>query len=88
MTSHTRTVALASTLTLGFFGEALAHAHFKAATPATDGTIATAPAKLDLKFSEGVNPSFQASGCHFRHNSDIQCPVSGSNSPLLPATTA
>ena len=37
---------------------AFAHAHLKSATPAMNGSVATAPSELDLTFSEGVNPKF------------------------------
>lgn len=58
MKHRLRLLALGSTLTLGFAGAAQAHAHLKSAMPAMDGTVATAPAELDLSFSEGVNPKF------------------------------
>ena len=58
MNIHIRHAAVASLLTFGLVGQALAHAHLKAATPAMDGTMATAPTELDLDFSEGVNPKF------------------------------
>jgi methionine-rich copper-binding protein CopC len=45
---------------LGLFmiGQAFAHAHLASATPAVDGTVATSPAELDLKFSEVINLKF------------------------------
>ncbi len=53
-----RTLALAAALTLAAGGPALAHAHLKSSVPAAGGTVAAAPAELDLSFSEGVNPKF------------------------------
>ncbi len=41
-------------------GPAFAHAHLKAAVPAVDGTVNTAPAAVDLTFTEGVNPKFSS----------------------------
>ena len=58
MNIHIRRLALASALTFGLIGQASAHAHLKAAVPAMDGTVASAPTELDLDFSEGVNPKF------------------------------
>ena len=58
MTTYARTIVIAAALILGFVGEAFAHAHLKAATPAIDGTVATAPKELDLSFSEGVELKF------------------------------
>lgn len=58
MTLRIRLAVLAAALTVGFTGQAAAHAHLKAATPAMDGSVATPPAELDLGFSEGVNPKF------------------------------
>ena len=58
MTARIHPIVLASVLTFGFVGQAFAHAHLKAAMPAMDSTVATAPTQLDLDFSEGVNPKF------------------------------
>ena len=58
MTRRITLLVLASALSLGLAGEAEAHAHLKTATPAMGATVATAPAELDLGFSEGVNPTF------------------------------
>ena len=58
MTIRIHPIVLASALTVGLVGQAFAHAHLKAATPAMDATVATAPSELDLDFSEGVNPKF------------------------------
>ena len=52
-----RFALLAAALSLGLAGQAFAHAHLKAATPASGATVA-APAELDLGFSEGVNLKF------------------------------
>ena len=49
---------LAFALTLGFVGEASAHAHLKTATPAADSAVAAAPSELRLGFTEGVNLKF------------------------------
>jgi copper resistance protein C len=45
-------------LTFIMCGHAFAHAHLASATPAIDGTVATSPAELDLKFSEALNLKF------------------------------
>jgi methionine-rich copper-binding protein CopC len=37
---------------------AFAHAHLKAATPAENATVSTAPAEIVLEFSEAVEPEF------------------------------
>jgi hypothetical protein len=58
MTLRIHPIVLASVLTFGLVGQAFAHAHLKAATPAMDATVTTAPTHLDLVFSEGVNPKF------------------------------
>ena len=51
-------IALAFALTLGFVGEASAHAHLKTAAPAAGSTVMTAPSELRLGFTEGVNLRF------------------------------
>lgn len=51
-------VAMAALGLLGASGQALAHAHLKAAVPAVDGAVATAPRELDLTFSEGLELKF------------------------------
>lgn len=43
---------------VGLTGAALAHAELKSATPAVNGTLSVAPAKIDLSFDEGVNLAF------------------------------
>lgn len=43
---------------LALAGPASAHAHLKSATPAMNGTVATAPTELDLTFSEGIDAKF------------------------------
>lgn len=43
---------------LAFSGQAFAHAHLVSAIPPVDGTVATSPAEIDLKFSEAVNAKF------------------------------
>jgi methionine-rich copper-binding protein CopC len=43
---------------LAFAGQAFAHAHLVSTTPAVNGTVATAPTELDLKFSEDLNLKF------------------------------
>lgn len=45
---------------LGNAGAALAHAHLRSATPAVDSTIATAPTKVAITFSEAVEPNFSS----------------------------
>lgn len=37
---------------------AFAHAHLQSATPAANGSVATAPSQITLTFSEGVNLKF------------------------------
>lgn len=43
---------------LGFSGEALAHAHLTASTPADKSTVTVSPAALELHFSEELNIRF------------------------------
>jgi methionine-rich copper-binding protein CopC len=43
---------------LAMIGQASAHAHLTSATPAVDGTVATSPTELDLKFSEALELKF------------------------------
>jgi methionine-rich copper-binding protein CopC len=50
--------ATAAALCLAFASQAFAHAHLVSATPPADGTVATSPSELDLKFSEAVNAKF------------------------------
>lgn len=49
-------VLVAASLSLG--GQAFAHAHLTAATPAADAIVQVAPMKLELRFSEGVEVPF------------------------------
>jgi methionine-rich copper-binding protein CopC len=49
-----------STLLLGGAGAALAHAFLSHALPAVGDSVKTAPAKLELWFSEAVEPSFSS----------------------------
>jgi methionine-rich copper-binding protein CopC len=49
---------LASVISLGLAGEALAHAHLKGATPPVNGSVTVPPTEIDLDFSEGVNLKF------------------------------
>ncbi|TAZ47092.1 Cu resistance protein (plasmid) [Rhizobium leguminosarum] len=49
---------LAVAATIAFAGQALAHAHLKAAAPASDSTVKQAPSELDLTFTEGLNLKF------------------------------
>jgi copper resistance protein C len=58
MFNLSRIAGFTAALSLAFAGEALAHAHLKSATPATDGTVKVSPTELDLKFSEGLNIKF------------------------------
>ena len=58
MNSRILIVALASALTLGFVGEASAHAHLKTATPAAGSAVTASPSELRLGFTEGVNLKF------------------------------
>jgi methionine-rich copper-binding protein CopC len=53
-----RTFAIGALIGFGLTGEALAHAHLTAASPAGGSTIAAAPAELDLTFSEAVELKF------------------------------
>ena len=73
MKIYIRRAAVASVLTFGIIGQASAHAHLKAAVPAMDGTVATAPTELDLDFSEGVNPKF--SGVKVRGPGGVAVPL-------------
>ena len=52
-----KTVIAAMALTLLSSGTALAHAHLEIAVPAADATV-SAPAQLELRFSETVEPRF------------------------------
>ncbi|MDQ0475086.1 copper homeostasis periplasmic binding protein CopC [Labrys wisconsinensis] len=56
--SRLKTAASAAILGLGLTGQALAHAHLTSAVPAENGTVATVPTELDLKFSEELNLKF------------------------------
>ena len=58
MSNPTRTLAIAAIVGLALTGQALAHAQLLSATPAVNGTVATLPTELDLKFSEGLNLKF------------------------------
>lgn len=53
-----RTLIVAGIGLFALTGQALAHAHLKSAMPAVNGTVATAPSELDLKFSEELNLRF------------------------------
>lgn len=58
MSKHSRFAAL-SAIALGIFaGQALAHAHLTESAPADKATVATAPAELDLRFSEELDLKF------------------------------
>jgi len=50
--------AIAAFISVGFAGQALAHAHLQSAVPAADGAVSTSPPELDLTFSEGLNLKF------------------------------
>ena len=58
MSSLIRLFAVAALIGLGLGGPALAHAHLQSATPAGGSTVATAPAEIDLTFSEAVELKF------------------------------
>lgn len=58
MNTLARTLMLAGLGLAAPSAPAFAHAHLKSATPALNGTVATAPSELDLKFSEGLNLKF------------------------------
>ncbi len=58
MNNRIRIVAFSFALTLGFVGDASAHAHLKTAAPAADSTVGAAPSELRLGFTEGVNLKF------------------------------
>lgn len=58
MKTTARTLMLAGLGLVAVSAPAFAHAHLKSATPAVNGTVATAPTELDLKFSEGLNLKF------------------------------
>jgi methionine-rich copper-binding protein CopC len=49
---------LAGVVGLAMSGQAMAHAHLTAATPAIAGIVAASPTELDLKFSEAINLKF------------------------------
>ena len=58
LAANLRTLLLACAFSLAAASAALAHAHLKSAVPATGATVATAPASLQLTFSEGVDLKF------------------------------
>jgi len=58
MKTTARTLMLAGLGLVAVSAPAFAHAHLKSATPAVNGTVATAPTELDLKFSEGLSLKF------------------------------
>lgn len=58
MSNLIRALAIATVVGLGLTAQASAHAELKSATPPVDGTTATAPTELDLKFSEDLNLKF------------------------------
>jgi methionine-rich copper-binding protein CopC len=58
MSNLIRTFAVAALVGLGLGGPALAHAHLQSAAPAEGSTVATAPAEIDLTFSEAVELKF------------------------------
>jgi copper resistance protein C len=58
MPSPIPTIAVAIVASLGLIGNALAHAHLKAAMPPVKGTVAVSPSELDLTFTEGVDLAF------------------------------
>lgn len=51
-------LCLAAAGIAGLPGQALAHAHLKASTPADQATVSPGPQILRLEFSEGVEPKF------------------------------
>lgn len=58
---RTRRLRFAGLAAIGLLcgtGQALAHAHLKAAIPPVDGTVRAAPGELDLTFSEGLELKF------------------------------
>lgn len=71
-----RRAALAALGLLCQTGPVLAHAHLKAAVPAVNGTVATAPPELDLTFSEGVELKFTG------------CRITGPDKAAVPTGTA
>jgi methionine-rich copper-binding protein CopC len=56
--SYFRTAYVAAALSLGIAGQAFAHARLISAVPAENGEVSTAPAVLQLKFSEGIDLKF------------------------------
>ena len=58
MSKHKRFAALSALALVIFAGQALAHAHLTESVPADKATVATAPAELDLHFSEELDLKF------------------------------
>ena len=58
MNTYARTLVLAGLGLVAVSAPAFAHAHLKSASPAAGSTVATAPAELDLTFSEALNLKF------------------------------
>jgi methionine-rich copper-binding protein CopC len=56
--SYFRTALLAAALSLGIAGQAFAHARLMSESPAENSEVSTAPAVLQLKFSEGIGLKF------------------------------
>lgn len=51
-------VALAAVSLLAAADRALAHAHLRSATPPADGTVRSAPAAIEITFTEAIEPAF------------------------------
>ena len=55
-----RAVLVATPLLLGPTGAAFAHAHLKTAEPPVDGAVTSAPDKIAINLTEGVEPKFSS----------------------------
>jgi copper resistance protein C len=62
MPNPTRVLPIAAIVGLALTGQALAHAHLLSSAPPANGTVATSPTELDLKFSEDLNLKFSGAG--------------------------
>ena len=58
MSNPARVLAITAIVGLALTGQTLAHAHLLSAAPPVNGTVATSPTELDLKFSEDLNLKF------------------------------
>lgn len=58
MTNISRVLGFTLAASIAFAGQAFAHAHLKASTPADKATVTTSPSELDLTFTEELNLKF------------------------------